>query len=129
MRLNKDKRQLNCPYLKNKLNEEINLKGYTDAGATISLISDVVLSEQQLKALRKYNGNIKDANGNPIDILGELQVIFKIKNEIIYEKLLVFKKTSAIVHVLLIGMNIFEILRNILYRKKCRFQDTERKRL
>ena len=114
----KDTRDLNCPYLNVMLNEEKYLQGYVDSGATVSLISDVVLSEMQLKALRTYNGNVKDANGNPIDIMGEINVMFKVKNEIIYEKLLVFRKTSAIVHDLLIGMNILKFSEiNFIERK------------
>ena len=72
----------------------------------------------QLKALRTYNGNVKDANGNPIDIMGEINVMFKVKNEIICEKLLVFRKTSAIVHDLLIGMNMLNFSEiNFIERK------------
>ena len=66
MKLSKDKRNLNCPYMNVKLNEEINLKAYNDSGVSVSLISDAVLSEKQLKALRAYNGNVKDANGKYI---------------------------------------------------------------
>ena len=79
MKLNKDKRQLNCPYLNVTLNEEVNLKGYTDSGATVSLITEAVLSERQSKLLRPYNGYVKDANGNHIDILRGINVIFKVK--------------------------------------------------
>ena len=77
MKLNKDKRQLNRPYLSVKLNEEVNLKGYTECGATVSLISGAVLSEMQLKALCAYNGHVKDANGNPMDILRDIKEYLK----------------------------------------------------
>ena len=129
MKLNKAKQNLNCPYLKIKLNEKVNLRGYTDSGATISLISHCVLSEQQLKTLRKHSGAVKDANGNPIDIMGEINVMFKVKNEIIYEKLLVFKKTSAIVHDLLIGMNLlkFSDINFIKGKVKFRIPQVEKK--
>ena len=117
--------------MKIKLNEKVNVRGYTDSGATISLISHCVLSEQQLKTLRKYSGVVKDANGNPIDIMGEINVMFKVKNEIIYEKLLVFKKTSAIVHDLLIGMNLlkFSDINFIKGKVKFRIPQVEKKRV
>ena len=117
MKLNKDTRNLNCPYSKAKLNEEVNLKGCTDSGATVALISDAVLSEKQLKSLRAYNGNVKDANGNLIDILGEINVVCKVKTLLIYEKLLVLKKTSAIAHDLLIGMNILKFSEKALSKE------------
>ena len=41
-----------------------------------------------------------------MNILGEIAVLMKVNSSLIYEKILVFKKTSAIVHDLLIGMNI-----------------------
>ena len=62
MKLSKDTRNLNCPNLNVKLNEKINLKRFADSSATVSLISDAVLSEKQLKSLRAYNGSVKYAN-------------------------------------------------------------------
>ena len=121
MKLNKIARNLNCPYLKVKLNKQTKLRGYTDSGATVSLISDAVLSEKQLKSLRPYNRDVNDANGNTIDILGEVKVKFKVDSSSIYEKFLVFKKNKAIVHDLLIGMYILKFSEKSLVERIIRF--------
>ena len=74
----KESRSINCSYLRVKLNEKGNLKGYADSGATISLISNAVLSEKILKSLSVCKGNVKDANGNSVNILGEIAVLMKV---------------------------------------------------
>ena len=84
----------------------MNLKGYANSCATISLISDAVLSEKILKSLSVYKGNVKDDNGNSVNILGDIAVLMEVNSSLICEKILVFKRTGASAHDLLIVMYI-----------------------
>ena len=86
--------------------KKMNLKEYADFGATMSLNSDAVLSEKILKSLSVYKGNVKDANGNTVNTIGRNSSVNEVNFSLIYEKILVFKKTSAIVHDILLGMTI-----------------------
>ena len=101
--------------------KKVNLKECADSGATISLISDAVLSEKILKSLSVYKGNVKDANGNSVNILGDIAVLMKVNSSLIYEKVLVFKKTSAILHSSLIGMNILRFAELRFAKKEISF--------
>ena len=117
-----DDNSINCPYLQVRLNNSI-IRAYTDSGATISLISDVLLSEKLKSKLLPFKGRVTDANGNSVPILGEIPVSMRIPSQEIRESLLVFKKTSSIAHHILIGMNILKhaildfVTKNICFTK------------
>ena len=63
-------------------------------------------------------GNVKDANGNTVNILGKIAVLMIVNSSLIREKILVFKKTTAILHDLLIGMNTLRFTSSVFSREK-----------
>ena len=64
---------------------------------------------------------LKMLTENSVIILGEITVLLKVNSSLIYEKILVFKKTRAIVHDLLIGMNILRFAELSFVKKEISF--------
>lgn len=71
----------------------------------MTLISDVVISK--LTKLQKYPGKVLDANGNPIEILGQAKAQIVTPVGCFHTKVLIFKKAGA-KHDMLLGMNVLK---------------------
>ena len=56
-----------------------------------------------------------------MNMLGEIAVLLKVNSSLIYEKILVFKKTRETVHDLLIGMNILRFAELSFVKKEISF--------
>ena len=60
--------------------------------------------------------------------MGEINVNFKVKTELFYEKLPVFRKNKTIVHDLLIGMTILKFFEISFVERNIRFRTPQVKK-
>ena len=106
------------------MSNEINVKAYTDSGATTSLIANIVIPASLKPKIRHFNGQVTNVNGNPVPNLGELKLIVHTPSQRIYENTLVFQKSKRAEHHLLLGMNVLQHALLDFALKKIRFPFT-----
>ena len=96
---------INVPYMNGKINNH-NEKIYIDTGATVSLISNKLLTSAQIQRIVPYHHHVIDANGNQINMLGQIDASVKTTSKnTIHESLLVYKQTEKQKFGILLGMN------------------------
>ena len=82
---------------------------YLDTGATLTLVANTFIPDKT-KNLSPFNGQVYDANGQSVPIIGELTTLVSTPNGQFYTRVLVFHKKESLDYDLLIGMNILKIV-------------------
>ena len=98
--------ELKIPYL-NATIYNTDVVAYIDSGATISLVSNKLISNKELE-IRRYSNIVRDVSGNKIPIIGTVTAIISTPDGNIKEQLLVYKKDKDMKIDLLLGMNILK---------------------
>ena len=87
------------------------IKAFIDTGAFATIISDTVFFEvykNKRPVLTKFTGNVLDAGGHSISILGTVKTQVTTPAGSFNTSVLIFKKTKAVEHDILLGMNALQ---------------------
>ena len=80
---------MTVPHLTVEFNDR-KVRAYVDTGATATLVSDAVTADK-VKRLKPYEGQVLDASGNSIPILGQAIALVKTPAGSFNTSVLVFK--------------------------------------